>query len=197
MFTTSVVAVVLAGSALGAVVLLDRDGEGRDGGTRNGDAQTGGGQDGGGQDGDGGPDQQGIDQCVIGAWRVVSYVQELALGGTLELVDEDGGPRYTYRADGTGEAEYGDGVQFEDSSLDDPVPVEISGTVSYRFRAADGVLEYPEQDASGARLVVEMLGTPVEEEVSFGSGPYEYRCDGEELRVRDDAQGFDSRLQRE
>ncbi|HLU33531.1 MAG TPA: hypothetical protein VKZ74_05865 [Natronosporangium sp.] len=74
--------------------------------------------------------------CVLGSWRAVDLKEGLITG---ELVLVDGGPVFTYRDDGTGAIEFGEGVTFEFYPLFGTSTVQdVSGTVEFSYVVQDG-----------------------------------------------------------
>lgn len=174
MFIASLVAVLLSGAGLIAVLTLDRD--------------------------SGTDPQSGIDPCVLGAWRMVEHTERLsALGQDVQLTLADGeSVRYEYRPDGTATADWGDGTAFEGASLGQQVSATIAGTMTYRFQAADGRFQVTEILTNQARFTVELLpGAPVDTEYKVSTTtPERYRCDGDTIQFSLEERGYSATYER-
>jgi hypothetical protein len=172
MFLASVVAVLVTGLGLLAVVNVDWDG-GTDPGS-------------------------GIDECVVGQWRMVSHTEQLEAGGIplrLTLVDE--GAVYEFRADGTGSADYGDGTQFKSEAIGQTVPATVAGTLSFRYEAADGVLQVVEMLSTDATFTVDLFGEPVESPYRLSTtAPENYQCEGDTIHLSAEDRGYAADYQR-
>jgi hypothetical protein len=155
MFVASLTAVVLSGSGLVAVLLLDRDG----GGTEPA-------------------------ECLLGRWRMVSHTEELSsLGQTVQLtLVGDEGAVYEFRDDGTGSADYGSGTAFQSTSLGQTVDATVSGTLSFRYEASDGTFQVTEMLSTDATFTVDFLGTEVPSPYQLSTTtPENYRCEGDTI----------------
>jgi hypothetical protein len=163
MFVSSLVAVVLAGSGLVAVVLFNRDG--------------------------GDPDHP---DCLIGSWRMVSHTEQVpTLGQTVQLTLAGEGAVYEFREDGTGFADYGSGTTFESTTLGQTVPATIAGTLSFRYEAAEGTFQVVEMLSTGATFTVDLLGEPVDTPYRLSTTtPEDYACDGDTLSFSLDERSY-------
>jgi hypothetical protein len=171
MFVASVISVILAGSALLAVVWL-------------------------GNDGTTDPPNPDVDSCVVGSWRELSSTQRLPTGiGELVLTGE--GPVFEFGEDGTGAVDFGTdhntGTVYRSESLGETVDAKVWGTVRYGFVARDGTFQFSDLE-SGARFRMDALGVPVEDRYDLSPDPVSYRCQGDSLELFSD--GYEATYQR-
>ncbi|GLH95232.1 hypothetical protein [Phytohabitans aurantiacus] len=127
-----------------------------------------------------------IDQCVIGTWRVTSHREDVNVPNRGK-VSFTGGEEAMLRlnADGTGETDYRGGTKFEGDMDGQKVTLEISGTVTYRYTAADGKVSLSdlESNATGKLFLDgEQYGDPLPFEGS--EEPVTYTCSGDDLTQR-------------
>lgn len=167
LFVTSLVAVVVTGSALAAVLVMGRDG--------------------GGGAGDGEAD------CLVGRWRIVYQTQGSALGlgdASLDLVGE--GPLFEFRADGSGHAEYGDPTRYETTSLGETVTVKVTGELTFRYHTAGDTfrLSEVESDATAEFPVIGTLPFDLDQD------PVTYTCDGDTATFRNPDNAYEARYER-
>lgn len=159
MFIASLVAVALSGTGLIAVLVLDDDG--------------------------GGDPRSGIDPCVLGTWRTVSQTERVSsLGQDVQLTLAGEGPLHVYRGDGTASVDYGDGITLTGAALGQTVQATITGGMTYRYQAADGIFQITEIVTNQATFTVELFpGAPVDTryEVSTAT-PEHYRCEADSIR---------------
>jgi hypothetical protein len=126
MFVSSVVAVLLSGAGLIAVMVLD-----------NGSA--------------GAP--PGTEECAAGRWQVREYTESGPLGSA-EMVE--GAPTFAFNDDGTGVADFGEEVRMTiQVPLVGSVDAGVVGQITYRYQVAGETLEFVEQD-SNAQLSSEI-----------------------------------------
>jgi hypothetical protein len=126
MFVSSVVAVLLTGAGLIAVMVYD-NGSG------------------------GGP--PGTAECVAGHWQVREYTESGPLGSA-EMVE--GVPTFVFNDDGTGVAEFGPDVRMTiQVPLVGSVGAGVVGQIAYRYQVSGETLEFVEQD-SNAQLSSEI-----------------------------------------
>jgi hypothetical protein len=155
LFSASVVAVLLAGSAVAAVLVL-----------RSGDGDR------------GGPSAE----CLLGTWRVVEHAEQISSGvlsGTFQLAS--GGQVVEYRPDGTGRIEYVEGATFTlRDSLGTTSTGHLAGTLQFEYQADETQLRYARM-VSQARLTIDFLGTPLELPYELSEQPVGYRCRGDTL----------------
>lgn len=170
MFVASLVAVVLSGSGLIAVVVLDDD--------------------------DGTDPQSGIDPCVIGAWRMTSHTEEItSLGIATQLTLAGEGALYEFREDGTGSGDYGSGTAFQGNALGQAVAATVAGTLSFRYEASNGTFQITTMLTTDATFSVETLDTEVPYALSTNS-PEEYRCAGDTLHFELEERNYQAEYRR-
>lgn len=132
--------------------------------------------------------------CVVGRWRTVESQQHLS-GDFGTLILDDDGPVETYRADGSAESDYGDGVQYRVTDtllgLADGTGLVISGTASYDFTLENGTIQY---ENVNSKLLQESDYLP-EVPTSFEDVAYQYRCEGDTMTFHI-ADRYDARLVR-
>lgn len=128
----------------------------------------------------------GIDECVIGTWRVTSHREDVAVpnyGKVTFTGGEDAMLRLN--ADGTGETDYRGGTNFQGEMDGQKVTLEISGTVTYRYTAADDKVTLSDvaSNATGKLFLDgEQYGDPLPFEGS--EDPVSYTCSAESLTQR-------------
>jgi len=82
------------------------------------------------------PRPAGDPTCLHGSWRATE-LEEALLTGDLVLID--GGPVFTYRDDGTGTIEFGEGTRFEFHPFFGSITEqEVTGTVEFEYAVRDG-----------------------------------------------------------
>lgn len=162
MFAFSLVAFVLAGSGLIAVMVLSNGGDG--------DGTT-------------------TEDCVVGTWRVVSYTEETALGSGRMI---EGEPVFQFQADRTGLADFGDGVRMEVESLLGNAIGDITGQITYQYEASDRTLEFVDQQSNAMMTsdqeYADLLGPG---EFTLPTGPLDHTCDGDAMTITDGGQAFE------
>jgi hypothetical protein len=167
MFVSSLVAFVLSGSALTAVLVLDDDPT---------------------------DPQSGIDRCVLGTWRMTSHTEEISsLGLTTQLTLTGEGALYNFHEDGTGSGEYGEGTTFGSTVFGQTVPATIAGTINFRYEAADGTFQITAMLPSDATFSVE--GSEVPYALSTDS-PEQYSCEGDSLILSLEDRNYHAEYQR-
>jgi hypothetical protein len=172
MFISSVVAVLVSGLGLLAVVNLDWDG-GTD------------------------PDS-GIDDCLVGRWRMVSHTEALdAAGTTVQLTLVGEGALYEFREDGTGAADYGSGTQFEGNAIGQTIPATVDGTLEFRFTAAGGTFQVVEMLGTNATFTMDFLGSPIDVPYRLSTDtPERYQCEGDTASFTAEDRGYAAEYQR-
>jgi hypothetical protein len=173
LFVASVVAVLLTGGGLAWVLVAGND----DGGNPNGGGD--------------------IDACLLGSWRVVSHTEDMEALGTqvrLQLPEGGQGPVVEFRSDGTGRADYGTGTQYVATALGQPLPATVSGTITFRYRAADGTFQITEPPQSEATFSVESAG--LQSVYQLDTVAESYTCAGDELTFTRPERNYTGRYQR-
>jgi hypothetical protein len=172
MFVASLVAVVLTGSGFVWVLIAGDDDPGGGGG--------------------------GIDACVLGRWRVVSHTEDMsALGTTVRLQLPEGGqgPVVDFRSDGTGRADYGTGTRYVATALGQDLPATVSGTITFRYRAADGTFQITEPPQSEATFNVDN-SVLSQSQYQLDTVPENYVCAGDQLTFTRPDRNYTGRYQR-
>lgn len=163
MFVTSLVAVLLAGGGLVAVMVFANGGDG---------------------------DQSGTEDCLPGTWELTAYTQQVPGSGSGELVD--GTPVFTFNPDGTGTADYGDGTVMRTEVFGVPGDVTVTGSIGFRYQPSGGTLQILEQRSSANMdSELEIPGFPVPDEYTLPEGPLNYTCDGDDMTFSDGEQNFE------
>lgn len=193
-FVASVIAVVLAGSVLVAVVVFSRGGSSDSAGPADptgavdliDSADSGDPPD---SDSDSDAD---IDECVVGRWRVVSSSQRFQVGIDLTQIGE--GAVFEFGADGIGTADYGTGARYEAAGVGEILDVVVSGALGYQYVAWDGTFQFLEV-TSEARVRIDGP-VPIEEVFDLSTDPVGYYCDGGTLSFYDKDGNYTAEYQR-
>lgn len=173
MFVASLLAVVLTGTGLTWVLIA-----GNDGGNSNGGGE--------------------VDPCLLGSWRVVSHTEDMEALGTqvrLQLPEGGQGPVVEFHSDGTGRADYGTGTPYVATALGQNLPATVSGTITFRYRAADGTFQITEPPQSEATFHVESSVLPPSQ-YQLDTVAESYTCAGDELTFTRPERNYTGRYQR-
>lgn len=158
LFVASLVAVLLAGSGLVAVVVFDR-------------ARTPG--------GGGDPRPGGVD-CQVGTWELTGYTENKDGLGTARMLG--GSPVFTFGSDGSGVADYRGGATLQVEVFGTVAEVEVTGEITYRYRISGQTLEFVTQDSSATMSSdIDVLGIGANQRFTLPTGPIDYRCDGDSM----------------
>jgi hypothetical protein len=133
----------------------------------------------------------GIDQCLVGTWALTRWV--FAYKDDEEFTSEGGGGIYRYRADGTGEWDFGSGVEATGKYDGKTSTARMTGRVTFDFTTANGMINYRNMK-SNAGLVVYQSGRVVADNVVEPAvEPEKYTCAGDNLRITSDGDSVEAR----
>jgi hypothetical protein len=127
-----------------------------------------------------------IDPCVVGGWRVTAHREGVTIDGVGEVTfDAKGtGPSVRLNADGTGVTDYGTGTRYEGVAAGRTIRLDVRGTVTYRYAAADGTFSFRDM-ASDAKATIFLDGARSTETRFTGStDPASYECAGDRMVER-------------
>jgi hypothetical protein len=178
MFVSSLVAVVLSGSGLVAVMVFANGGDrpGDNGGPETSGTETSG-------------TETGIDPCVLGTWEVVEYTENTA-GVTAELTR--GTPVFTFEEDGTGVADFAPDTTIEADILGSKVEAGVAGQITYQYETAGETFEFVAQDST-AKFSSDLDIVGYGGEFTVPTGPLDYSCDGDAMTITGEEQAFEYR----
>lgn len=129
-----------------------------------------------------------IDPCVVGSWRVDSYVEDLALDepfGRTRFTGVGPGALVELREDGLGATDYGDaddgGTAFEGEVAGITVTLTLTGRVTYRYRAVDGTVSFTDVREFGDATLTAPGIDPQTDDLDVDLDPANYECAGDTM----------------
>ncbi|WP_117211481.1 hypothetical protein [Allorhizocola rhizosphaerae] len=127
--------------------------------------------------------QLDIDPCLIGTWRTTSLEHRLALpsGETINLTGR--GSIHIFNPDGTVTADFTSGEPWTATRHGQRLELRIAGSVTSRYRARDGVIDYSVLSVDGS-MTLNIDGVPSETlPLEFTAEPERYTCTATTLRI--------------
>jgi hypothetical protein len=124
-----------------------------------------------------------VDPCVLGTWQEIAHDEVVAVPGIGTVRVTGKGAVEKFRADGTMSAEPGPGTAYRATAGGQPVELVVTGTLTYRYRAADDVLRY--SDGGGNATLTVKVGGAVRATASLlgqTAKPDRYTCTGDTLK---------------
>jgi hypothetical protein len=132
-----------------------------------------------------------FDQCLVGVWTLTRW--SFTIDDDALFTSETGGGTYRYRADGTGEWDFGSGVEATGTRAGKPAKARIAGRVTFEFTTTDGTINYRYMTAT-AGIVVYQSGRVVDEYgVQPTSTAEKYTCTGDKLRFTSEGNDVEAR----
>jgi len=137
-----------------------------------------------------------VDKCLLGEWTVISW--RLPYGstdGSGGEVATDNGGTIRFRADGTGEWDFGSGVKLVGSGPTRTISVRLTGRMTFSFRTTGQTFEFGEVRADVREEVIDG-----EKVIYAGAwnpqlGVLQYACAGDVFRWSPGTR-YEARLQR-
>jgi hypothetical protein len=121
-----------------------------------------------------------VDRCVVGTWKVTSAREKVLLDdGPVDFTGS--GATVIFRADGTGEEDFGAGTTFRATMSGQPVVIKFTGKITFNFRTVDRSMTFSNVKADGEAVVsvsgVTTTTVPLDEDTK----PAKYTCSGNSL----------------
>lgn len=128
----------------------------------------------------------GIDGCVVGTWRITAHREDVTTPrfGTVTFTGTDRGATVRLSGDGAGVTDYGPSTRFAGATAGHEIRLEVTGTVTYRYAAADGVISFRDPGPSATGTL--FLDGTKSAEVPFttSTAPADYECSADRLTFR-------------
>jgi hypothetical protein len=133
----------------------------------------------------------GIDQCLVGTWALTRWV--FAYEDDEEFTSEGGGGIYRYRADGTGEWDFGSGVDATGKYGGKASTARMTGRVTFNFTTANGMIDYRNVVANAGLVIYQSGRVVADNAVTPEIEPENYTCAGDKLQVTSDGDSIEAR----
>jgi hypothetical protein len=135
-----------------------------------------------------------VDKCLVGEWTVTSWRLPYSAEPKGEMSTTNGGI-VRFRADGTGEWDFGSGVKLVGTGPTRNIAIRLTGRFTFAFRTVGQTFEFGDVQADARQEVTES-----EEVLGAGSwvpqlAAYAYACAGDVFRWMPDDH-YETRLQR-
>jgi hypothetical protein len=122
----------------------------------------------------------GIDKCVLGTWRVTSAKEKVDMDGTLTEFKASGGS-YELKEDGTGTANYGQGVTYTGTYLNQTVTITFVGKSTFSYKTNDGSFTFSNPKSEGTATVKVNGSTTTSIPLDLDTKPAKYTCSANKL----------------
>jgi hypothetical protein len=142
------------------------------------------------------PSESGtVDRCLVGEWTVTTWRLPYSNQETTGDLATSNGGFVRFRADGTGEWDFGSGVKLVGSGPTRKIAVRLTGRFTFSFRTTGQTFEFSAVRADARQEVTES-----EEVTGAGAwtpqlGAFGYACAGDLFRWSPD-EAYEVRLQR-
>jgi hypothetical protein len=180
MFVFSLVAVILSGSGLVAVLVFANGGGGSSGNNTDTDTNT---------DTNTNGTGTGIDPCVLGTWEVIEYTENNS-AGTAEMTR--GTPVFTFEDNGTGVADFPPDTTIEADIIGTKLEAGVAGQITYEYETDGATFEFVNQ-SSTAKFSSDLNFLGYEDVLTMPEGPVDYACDGDSMTIDGGTQALEFR----
>jgi hypothetical protein len=130
-----------------------------------------------------------FDACLRGPWTVTRGVVNELVDGRVVTFTNDGGARWRFNSNGTGEFDFGLGTTYAASRNGKRITFEYKGPVIFSFTATsiDHVLRLDNlRTNAGSGALLSIDGTSVWVSLDYSRRSYTYDCAGNSLELIND-----------
>jgi hypothetical protein len=130
-------------------------------------------------------------QCLVGVWTLTKW--RFTYGDDATFTTETGGGIYRFRADGTGEWDFGSGVAASGTYAGKPSTARITGRVMFEFTTDSGTINYRSVTSTIGIVVYQSSRVVDDSAVEPSTTTAKYTCAGDTLRISSDGDDIEAR----
>jgi hypothetical protein len=125
-------------------------------------------------------------QCLVGIWALTKWT--FSYNDEAKFTTESGGGTFRYRADGTGEWDFGSGVAASGTYGGKPSTARITGRVTFAYTTGTGTISYSNVVATAGIVVYQSNRVVDDAEVEPEHTTADtFTCTGDSLRITSDS----------